>query len=170
MYRYGTGDNGVTAHTAHSRGSKTDTLIQFYGVLDELTAGINLAEQVTPVKEISLILTGIIKDLYDISAAIYMQKGTKTILDKAYVDKLEMFVEKYRDCTISDFVKFNCVTAAQINMARTICRRAEFTFFTSSIAKEDKYATIGVYLNRLSSLLFHLAASFHNNTVIKELL
>jgi len=167
MYKYGSGDTGVTAIAVDERGSKNDDVIRLYGALDELAAMVNLVQVHLADAERYEVLQTVIKDLYNISARIYLKPTVVVTVEM--LDTLEQTVEKYREHTIKEFIKFNHVVPAYLNLARTVCRRAELQFFNSRLAVYKKYATVGVYLNRLSSLLFHLAASFHNNSVIKEL-
>ena len=49
------------------------------------------------------------------------------------------------------------VAAAQVHVARTVCRRAERAFWAAGSGTGETALAVGAWLNRLSGFLFYLA-------------
>lgn len=115
------GDKGQTDTLSRKRISKADPEIEFLGSVDELQAWIGVSELDIEVKE------QIQKELYEIMSGYN--------------------VDAWFDTELHHEGRFT-ISSTWINVARTVCRRAE----RAAVKAEMKYAI--PYLNRLSDYLY----------------
>lgn len=150
------GDLGKTRNAKGILVSKASNSIEAIGAVDELQAWLIYIINVIPqyyakslkhIPEVLTILMG------SISKNIEFQHGTKSLEDEIAILEEEM---KFK---LSGFVVSCAEKSAQINIARTVCRRAErrVVLYAESFGTEQVYFTGAItYLNRLSDLLFIL--------------
>ena len=164
-----TGDTGTTAIFGGKRLSKSDTQIEAYGAVDELTSFIGLAIAKTSRKGEKMLLTDIQKSLYQIMG--YMA-GAK--VDLSQLSEEVTLFEKTIDDLEKKLPRLNRFVLPQggevcslYHILRTVCRRAERNVVQWYLSKKenDEMKTIIKYLNRLSDLFFTLA---RNNVIGKE--
>jgi cob(I)alamin adenosyltransferase len=152
-YAFGSGDDGRT-NIYNRRISKTDQIIKAVGDIDELSAHIGHAVSCADDDRIIKTLEEIEYDLYVTSAELAGYKGTAAKKISANdVKRLEGWITEYsRDLDeMREFIYPNgSMSATEINICRTIARRAEISIL--EIGMDDKDIT--GYINRLSSLLF----------------
>jgi cob(I)alamin adenosyltransferase len=154
------GDAGETHLGDMSRVPKTDALIEAGGALDELGAALGLASATSkPAMPYRSWLARIENDLMDIAGDLSVPPDSSQAtprIDPGYVRWLERACdeakEKLQDLD-SFIVWFGEPAAAQLNLCRTVCRRAE----RRVLAVDGVNPEIVRYLNRLSDLLFILA-------------
>ncbi|MBN2291041.1 MAG: cob(I)yrinic acid a,c-diamide adenosyltransferase [Pirellulales bacterium] len=159
-----TGDKGDTGMCGPERIKKDSLRMEVCGTLDELNAvfGVSIAaglgDRIMPVIE------RIQAELFEIGAEVAsidpVAFGTRRIGDKN-VAALEADI----DCFTAGLAELHefilpggSMAAAQLHVARTVCRRAERRLVTlMEEEKTDISPKLLVYLNRLSDLLFVLA-------------
>jgi cob(I)alamin adenosyltransferase len=157
-----TGDKGETALFGGKRVSKDDLRIEAYGTIDELSSFIGVARSQWPDSPIDAELASVQNDLFDIGAQLAAPgsdrfKGANT----ARIEQLERAIDAMeRELKpLANFVlPGGSVHAAQLHVARTVCRRAERRVIT---LRDDATGGTVIYLNRLSDYLF-VAARYAN--------
>lgn len=158
------GDTGETSLLGGQRVPKFDLRPETYGILDEASSAMGVARAMTGNQKIKAILLSIQKDLLIIGAELSTlpddyDKLVNTISDKD-ADRLERIIEDLqKDFEMKrEFIyPGETVVAAQIDVARTIIRRAERK---AALLKKDgiiQNETINQYLNRCADMLFTLA-------------
>lgn len=161
-----TGDTGETGLFGGQRVSKNHPRVAAYGTVDELNALLGLAVAQTSDAGIRELLEAIQADLFVVGGdlATPMEEaavGAKTVprVREAQVAELEGHIDSLEGelPPLTNFIlPGGTETAATIHLARAVCRRAERE--TVALAgKETLNPELGVYLNRLSDLLFVLA-------------
>ena len=154
-----TGDAGDTSLFGGARVPKDDPRIAAYGTVDELNAFIGLARSTWPVSPLDEHLGRIQSDLFDVGAHLASPGSARfTGADPARSAELEQAIDSMESelPPLRNFIlPGGCAAAAQLHVARTVCRRAER--LVAALHDEPSI----VYLNRLSDFLF-VAARFAN--------
>jgi cob(I)alamin adenosyltransferase len=157
-----TGDTGQTALFGGKRVSKDDARIEAYGTVDELNSFIGLARATWPESPVDAELERIQNDLFDVGAQLAAPGSDRfSGAHPNRIEELEGAIDHAeRELTpLTNFIlPGGSAAAAQLHVARTVCRRAER--IVVSLGSEAPQGTI-VYLNRLSDFLF-VAARFVN--------
>ena len=160
-----TGDKGETSLMYGRRLSKADPRVDAYGSVDELSAALGLARSISTDKFLSDEIFAVQKDLIIVMGELatapsdrerYVKDGFH-LTTSAMVDRITALIvdlEKDESLYPKDWVipGANAVSAA-LDLARTICRRAERQIATVN----DPNPEILRYLNRLSDLCWILA-------------
>lgn len=157
-----TGDAGYTSLFGGKRVSKKHARIEAYGTIDELNSFIGVVRTVWTDAPIDVQLDAIQRDLFDIGAQLASPgKGRFTGVSPARIEALEQGIddmERHLPPLTNFILPGGSLPAAQLHVARTVCRRAERVVVTLG----DKAPKITIaYLNRLSDYLF-VAARFAN--------
>jgi cob(I)alamin adenosyltransferase len=155
------GDAGRTSLGDGSRVSKLDTRLEAYGTVDELNSALGVVLAGNPPGEIRPVLERVQNELFDVGADLSVPLGREGRLRVAQtqVDRLEADCDRF-NAELPELRSFvlpgGTTAAAGLHVARTICRRAERE--TVRAAQEHELDPLtGIYLNRLSDLLFVLA-------------
>jgi len=158
------GDTGETSLLGGQRVPKYDPRPETYGVLDEASSALGVARATTKSQKIKDIILSVQKDLLIMGAELSsvpedIQKLTRRI-GEADIKRLEeMIDELQKNITLKNEFIYPGETpvSAQIDVGRTIIRRAERK--AASLKKEGllRSAEINRYLNRLADMLFVLA-------------
>jgi len=163
-----TGDAGETSLMYGRRVLKTDSRVEAYGCVDELNSALGLvratadaslvAEQILSIqKELVIVMGELATAPEDLKR--YQKDGfaltTTTMVDRltAAIDNLEKDKSLYGKGWATPG---NTPLAAALDIARTVCRRAERRVVALDDA-EHSSAQILRYLNRLSDLCWLLA-------------
>jgi cob(I)alamin adenosyltransferase len=160
-----TGDGGETSLFGGARVRKNDSRIEAYGTVDELNSFIGVARAAWPSASYDSLLHAIQSDLFDIGAYL-ASPGTSRFAgpDAARVAVLEQAIDAMESelAPLKTFIlPGGSLAAAQLHVARTVCRRAER--LVVALRDDDDATTASItYLNRLSDLLF-VAARFANH-------
>ncbi|MEX0612148.1 MAG: cob(I)yrinic acid a,c-diamide adenosyltransferase [Pirellulales bacterium] len=162
-----TGDTGETSLLGGRRVRKDDLRIEAIGSVDEVNAAIGLARVeltrsgVAPAG-LDELLAQIQHRLFDLGAelaALPGAAGGAGALSDADATALETAIDSY-DAELAPLRAFilpgGAPAAAQLHLARCVCRRAERRLVELARAEILRGETIR-YLNRLSDLLFVLA-------------
>ena len=160
-----TGDQGETSLMYGRRVPKNDPRVEAYGVVDELTAALGLARANCNDKFVVDRIFAVQKDLINVMGELstlpedrerYLTDGFKAV-DARMVDVVgNVIVDLEKDKSVfpKDWVIPGANTvAAALDVARTICRRAERRVATL----KDPNREILRYLNRLSDFCWILA-------------
>jgi len=154
-----TGDSGETSLFGGSRVAKDDPRIEAYGTIDELNSTVGVARASWPSSPIDKQLGAIQSDLFDIGAHLAAPGNDRFAgVEPRRIEELERAIdamESELQPLTSFIIPGGSLAAAQLHVARTVCRRAERRVVTL----EDT-ATVA-YLNRLSDYLF-VAARYAN--------
>ena len=164
-----TGDKGETSLMYGHRVSKSDTRVDAYGCIDELTAALGLARSVSTDKFISDEILAVQKDLIVVMGELatehndrerYVKDGFQ-LTTAAMVDRVTAVIvdlEKDESLYPKDWVIPGAIpVSAALDFARTTCRRAERHIATVRTNESDFNIEILRYLNRLSDLCWILA-------------
>src|SRR4051794_8458957 len=152
------GDSGQTSLGDGTRVSKLDPRIVSAGTVDELNAqlGVALCEPDLP-QALRQPLERIQNELFDLGADLSVPVAVEGRLrvSQAQIDALERLCDGLNE-PLGELRSFvlpgGSRAAAQLHVARTVCRRAERDALAADEVGVDPLAL--VYLNRLSDLLF----------------
>ncbi len=156
------GDDGTTALGGGRRVQKDAARVEAYGTVDELNAITGNVVSHGPASEIQRMLNRIQNDLFQLGAdlAFPQNKGTITEyrIQEHHIKQLEAFIDELSK-TLKPLENFilpgGSITASNLHVARTICRKAERRVV--ALDREVKQNPAVKYLNRLSDLLFVMA-------------
>jgi len=164
-----TGDGGDTGLFGGGRRvSKDHPRVEAYGQVDELNAALGVALALEPRTLCRDLLEAVQRDLFTIGAELATPDPAKLVkalggppVGAAQVAALEQAIDQH-EAQLPPLKQFilpgGVPKAAALQLARTICRRAERAVVT--LHRDHKAAgssSIVPYLNRLSDLLFVLA-------------
>jgi cob(I)alamin adenosyltransferase len=155
------GDAGQTSLGDGSRVSKLDLRLVAYGTVDELNSALGVVLAAHPPDEIRLVLERVQNELFDVGADLSVPLGRdgRLRVAQSQVDRLEADCDRF-NAELPELRSFvlpgGTEEAAGLHVARTICRRAERETLRAA-QEHDLDPLTGIYLNRLSDLLFVLA-------------
>ena len=165
------GDGGHTGLGDGTRVPKTHVRIAAYGGTDELNSVIGVVLTTELPVDVRRQLTLIQNDLFDLGADLCVPETDQPLdyeplrVTASQVEQLEHCIdghnEKLQPLT-SFILPGGSPAAAQLHIARTVCRRVEIGVLALS-EKEHVNAQVAIYLNRLSDLLFVLAQVCNNH-------
>ena len=163
-----TGDDGETSLMYGRRVPKTDERVEAYGCVDELNSALGLARATAKDPLLGEQILAVQKDLVVVMGELatagedlerYLQDGfqqtSSAMTDRltAGVDDLEQKLGKFKHWSVPG----ETMNSAVLELARTICRRAERTVASLMSAEPKFNREILRYLNRLSDLCWLLA-------------
>lgn len=156
-----TGDDGSTGLGSGERRAKFDLRVVAYGTVDETNAVIGCARAACDDPALSELLMRIQNDLFDLGADLATPAGAELPYDPLrivpeQVTRLEKEIDhlNQRLTPLKSFVlPGGSAFAAQLHLARTVCRRAERLMVELSQTETVGAAALH-YVNRLSDLLF----------------
>lgn len=163
-----TGDQGATSLMYGRRVSKCHPRVEAYGAVDELNAALGLAKASASPSEMQELIVSIQKDLIvlmgELATAVedlprYVQDGF-SLLQPTLTAKLDEAVKaiEVRRPRFDGWATPGANPAsAALDLARTVCRRAERHVCALHEAGQLNNLEIIVYLNRLSDLLWLMA-------------
>lgn len=163
-----TGDDGGTALMYGRRVPKNHPRVETYGTVDELNAALGLARATTDKNVIHENLLAIQKDLVVLMGELAVMpedllryaKDGYSVVTPALTVKLDALVREIEAQAVSLkgwATPGATLNSAALDMARTVCRRAERHACALKEAGELKNTEIVIYLNRLSDLLWLMA-------------
>lgn len=155
------GDAGETSLGDGSRVSKLDSRLGAYGAVDEVNAALGVVLAGECPLELRDVLVRVQNELFDVGAdlSVPLEHEGRLRTTQEQVDALESDCDRF-NAVLSELRSFvlpgGTEAAAQLHVARTVCRRAERAALVA--AEEHALNPVAlVYLNRLSDLLFILA-------------
>ncbi|MEY5025317.1 MAG: hypothetical protein RLZZ244_845 [Verrucomicrobiota bacterium] len=161
-----TGDAGVTGLMFNRRVPKTHPRVLAYGSLDELNAALGMVRAFCEVPLVAEQVLTIQKELVVVMGELAVASGDlQKYLEKGYKQTEERMVERL-DGLVEDLEKNHRITfegwatpgatkgSACLDVARTVCRRAEREVVALAQTGAGVNAVVLRYLNRLSDLLW----------------
>lgn len=163
-----TGDDGTTGLIYGHRVPKNHPRVEAYGTIDELNAALGMVRATATEKFVSENIFWIQKSLVDVMGEVgvlpkdlprYELGGFKRVAPELTA-KLDALVKEIEAQNVS-FKHWATPGAtpssATLDVARTVCRRAERRVYDLSAAGELPNPEILIFLNRLSDLLWLFA-------------
>jgi cob(I)alamin adenosyltransferase len=159
-----TGDDGTTSLGAGGRVAKDSPRVDAYGTVDELNSQIGVALALGVDETIAPALRSIQNDLFHLGSDLCVLENEKEKrpvprIEERHVTELEALMDRLSEDLppLENFVlPGGCPGAAQLHVARTVCRRAERLLVALSRRESVGGQTLP-YLNRLSDALFVMA-------------
>lgn len=169
------GDDGTTGLLAPGRVRKDSPRIDAYGAVDELNAALGLVRASEPDAEADALLAAVQEDLFVVGAAL-ADPDPSGRFHRAVDDERTARLERSIDAMerelppLTEFIlPGGTPAAAQLHLARTICRRAErLTVALARAEGEDVPGQVLAYLNRLSDFLFVLARAINRRAGVAD--
>jgi cob(I)alamin adenosyltransferase len=160
-----TGDLGQTGLMYNRRVPKCHPRVEACGAVDELNAALGLSRATAPDDRIREDLLAIQKELVSLMGELatdpqdlprYLREGHSQVT-AAWADRLEQLAKTSQQRELAPrgwATPGNNLHSAALDLARTVCRRAERRVCALHEAGELENRQIIVYLNRLSDLLW----------------
>ena len=159
-----TGDDGMTGLGGGQRVPKDSQRVETYGTVDELNSQIGVALATGLCERLTAELALVQNELFDLGAdlatpATSQARHPVPTVETRHIEKLEGLIDEFNE-VVGSLTNFllpgGSPGAAQIHVARTICRRVEREAIKLA-SEEEIGATVVPYLNRLSDALFVMA-------------
>lgn len=164
-----TGDQGVTGLGGGQRVPKDSVRVETYGTVDELNSQIGVALATGLCERLMTELAQIQNELFDLGSDLATPASSQArhpvpTVAPRHIAKLERLIDEL-NAIVGPLVNFllpgGSPGAAQLHVARTVCRRAERC--ATTLARDESIGpTVLPYLNRLSDALF-VMARFENH-------
>ena len=163
-----TGDSGTTGLMYGRRVPKNHPRVEAYGTVDELNAALGLARATAAQDFVRESLLAIQKDLVTLMGELAVAnedleryvKGGFSIVTPAMTAKLDALVKEIESQNVSFkgwATPGATVDSAALDVARTVCRRAERRVYDLQSVGDFNNAEVLIFLNRLSDLLWLFA-------------
>jgi cob(I)alamin adenosyltransferase len=159
-----TGDGGQTGLFGGPRVPKDNQRIEAYGTVDELNAAIGTVRAASPPAKIDEVLSRVQHELFVVGAQLATpepQKKGVPMIGAGHIAAAEHDIDRLEERLppLKEFIlPGGTQVAAQIHLARGICRRAERRVVSLADRSPDSISPeLLAYLNRLGDLLFVLA-------------
>ena len=154
------GDGGQTSLVGGIRVSKSNPRVECYGSIDELISQMGFARSICQDSEVRDRIKALQRELYKVGSAIATPPESKKLapeITAEMVDALDVEVHRIEGepGVLADWsLPGELPDASAIDVARTVCRRAE-RLATALVESGDiQNLHILAYLNRLSDLLW----------------
>lgn len=156
-----TGDQGQTGLIGGTRVSKADLRVEAYGTIDELSAALGWARAVCEDDEIKALVKAIQTELFQVNATVATVPDDKRTPPEVTMEMIEALtaqvdgIEKMDGIFADWAIPGDFAPSAAIDVARTVCRRAERCLVRLIEENDDpRFPNVMTYLNRLSDLLW----------------
>ena len=170
-----TGDEGTTGLGGGQRVAKDSVRVAAYGTVDELNSQIGLALATGLCERLAVELPRIQNELFDLGAdlatpATSQARHPVPTIEPRHIEKLERLIDEFNE-VVGPLTNFllpgGSPGAAQLHVARTVCRRAERE--ATTLAHDETIGgTVLPYLNRLSDALFVMARYENHSRGVAE--
>ncbi len=173
-----TGDDGTTGLLGAGRVFKDDPRIESYGTVDELNAVLGLARATGALDaDCDGLVARLQDDLFAVGAALADPDPAgkfHNAVTEAHAARLEAEIDRL-EADLPPLTHFilpgGSPAAAQLHLARTICRRAERLVVRLNRQPDGAVPLhLVTYLNRLSDLLFVLARAVNHRSGAGDIL
>ncbi len=176
------GDEGDTGLFGGPRVPKDDARVEAYGAVDELNAALGVAAAGLD-REASPDLAGMLHEiqstLFDLGGELATPDARERaasgkltpLLAEGSSERLEGWIDALEE-ELEPLTQFilpgGAPVAAQLQLARTVCRRAERRAVSLAAIEDDVAGEVLVYLNRLSDFLFVAARAVNRREGVEE--
>jgi len=174
-----TGDDGTTALFGGKRVLKCDSLVDVYGLLDEVNSWVGLLIHLPHIGNNKKLLISVQHDIFLIGSTLAGWKGDISALPdrvvqmEARIDDIEKTLPPLTHFILPGGTK----EAAYVHIARSITRRVERQIVAYSktkkmrvsLAKKDVSIMV-MYINRLSDLLFVIARGINKTVGVQDVI
>jgi len=158
-----TGDQGDTSLFSGGRVPKHHLRVESYGTIDELNSVLGVVRSAKPSPQTDIWLEEVQNQLFHLGADLATPLDAKTDwivrVELSQVEWLEQTIDEMTEELepLSNFVlPGGTLAAANLHVARTVCRRAER--LVSALQQDEEISEHATaYINRLSDWLFTLA-------------
>ena len=170
-----TGDAGTTGLGGGRRVAKDSPRVSAYGTVDELNSTIGVALALGLCPRLTSELATIQNELFDLGADLCWpeddeRRGRIPTVQPKHIARLEALIDELNR-SLAPLTNFllpgGSPGAAQLHVARTVCRRAEREAIALS-HDEPVGALVIPYLNRLSDALFVMARYENHDRGVAE--
>ncbi|MCL4247060.1 MAG: cob(I)yrinic acid a,c-diamide adenosyltransferase [Anaerolineae bacterium] len=158
-----TGDDGTTALFSGGRVPKYHPRVEAYGTVDEMNSVLGVARALKPSPDTEAYLTHVQSQLFHLGADLATMLDSNNARAIRITETQVRWLEESIDALTAQLPPLAAFilpggtpAAAQIHIARTICRRVE-RLVAQLAGQEAVNANLLPYLNRLSDFLFTLA-------------
>ena len=168
-----TGDEGKTSLFDNSRVWKSHDRILSYGAVDELNSSLGIALSLELDDEIREILIKIQNDLFTVGSDLanpdMTKKDMRTTIEMITFleNKIDLLEPQLPELT-SFILQGGNLLSSILHLSRTISRRAE-THVVALLQNEEINKNAGIYLNRVSDLMFILARIVNHRKNISDI-
>ena len=159
-----TGDEGTTGLGGGQRVPKDSARVVTYGTVDELNSQIGVALAAGLCERLTAELSTIQNELFDLGSDLCWpsddeRRAQIPTIEERHVEKLERLIDELNE-VVGPLANFllpgGSAGAAQLHVARTVCRRAERE--AVGLGRDEVIGEFVLrYLNRLSDALFVMA-------------
>jgi cob(I)alamin adenosyltransferase len=170
-----TGDDGTTGLLGSRRVRKDDLRIDAYGTIDELNAVLGIARSSGVDPETDAFLARVQDDLFAVGSALADPDPNgpfHATITAEHASRLERRIDDL-EAELPRLTRFilpgGVPGAAQLHLARTVCRRAErLAVKLGHEPGEDVPEAVLIYLNRLSDALFVVARAVNHRAGVAD--
>lgn len=173
------GDKGRTSLIGGERVAKTDSRVEAYGTVDELSAFTALLADMLMEDErmddCTELLRRVESHLMTVGSLLAVGEGGEgkvAMLKEASVEELEQWIDRLQEA-LPPIDKFTIAGGdrrlSMCHVCRTVCRRAE----RATLRADEQYGVAEcakVYLNRLSDLFYVLGRTITLRAEVEEIL
>ena len=170
-----TGDDGTTGLLGSGRVAKDDARVDVYGTIDELNATLGVARAQGLDPDADSLVAMLQDELFVVGSALAdpsVQGPFHNAITPEHIARLESSIDRLEE-ELEPLTGFilpgGALPAAQVHLARTVCRRAER--LAVRLARQPGQAVpreVLAYLNRLSDLLFVLARAVNRRAGVGD--
>jgi cob(I)alamin adenosyltransferase len=170
-----TGDGGLTGLGGGQRVAKDSPRVETYGTIDELNSQIGVALATGLCQRLAQELPLIQNELFDLGSDLATPAESQArhpvpTVEERHIEKLERLIDEFNEIVgpLANFLlPGGSPGAAQLHVARTVCRRAERA--ATRLARDEAIGpTVIPYLNRLSDALFVMARYENHEQSVTE--
>jgi cob(I)alamin adenosyltransferase len=166
------GDAGETSLAGGLRVSKGSIRVEAYGTIDELVSSLGVARSTCDDGELTALTKSIQQDLFKIGSSLATPNESpkpQVVVEAALAERLTNEVHRLEavDGILVDWsLPGEHRSAAQFDLARAICRRAERAIVRLQESGATIQPSIVIYINRLSDLLWLCARKLERDAHI----
>jgi cob(I)alamin adenosyltransferase len=166
------GDAGETSLAGGLRVSKASVRVEAYGTIDELISSLGVARSSCQDKDLADLTKSIQQDLFTIGSSLATPNESpkpQVVVDASLAERLTMEVhrlETLEGILVDWSLPGEHRTAAEFDVARTVCRRAERAIVRLQESGAAVQPSIAAYVNRLSDLLWLFARKLERDAQV----
>jgi len=163
------GDSGETGLAGGLRVSKASVRVEAYGTIDELISSLGVARSACDDRDLVELTKSIQQELFTIGSSLATPNESpkpQVVVEASFIDHLTAEVHRLEalDGILVDWsLPGGHRSAAEFDLARTVCRRAERAIVRLQESGAAIQPSILAYVNRLSDLLWLCARTLERD-------